>query len=147
MAFIGNGWSPILPLRHSVDGGYATLVTISDVALQNFRMLMLTTPESRVMLPEFGVGLKTYLFEKNHHTTYSEIETKIRSQTSRYLPYFDILSIDFKDSFEDEGLLSIQIDLFIRPTREAIRFVFDPSSEEPLVLDLIATAHENYVRR
>jgi hypothetical protein len=48
-----------------------------------------------MMHPQFGVGLKKYLFEQNNGSTYSDIESNIRKQAKRYLPFIGIRRIDF----------------------------------------------------
>ena len=50
------------------------------------------------MDPEFGVGIRSYLFENNSPLTYGQIETRIREQATKYLPYIQIESIDFNSS-------------------------------------------------
>jgi hypothetical protein len=39
--------------------------------------------------------LKSYLFQPNTGATYSEIETNIRKQAKRYLPFINIDRIEF----------------------------------------------------
>ncbi len=121
-------YAPVIPLVPS--GGYELIKAPKQLVLQNFNMLLLTNPGERMMMPEFGVGLRNYLFEMNHSTTYSQIETQIRSQTSKYLPYIDILSVDFKNDAldDDSNLLNIGIILNIRPLGQMIKFLFSPSS-------------------
>ena len=94
----------------------------NDLAIQNFRMLLLTAPGERIFLSNFGVGLRNFLFQVDHHTTYNEIESRIRSQTARYLPYISILNIDFKNSGgfgEDDNLLNMSVRIYIKPTRSS----------------------------
>jgi len=58
-------------------------------------MLLLTAPGERIMNPDFGVGLKTYLFEQNEPGTYAEINNRILTQVKRYLPFIAVNRIDF----------------------------------------------------
>lgn len=90
-----SGFSPKLPLALDTDDGYALNKTLKDVAKQNFKSLILTSPGERIMDPEFGVGIRSYLFENNSPSTYGQIEARIREQTLKYLPYIQIESIDF----------------------------------------------------
>ena len=53
-----QGISPQLPLVYShTDGPYQLNKTLKDVVRQNLKMLILTAPGERIMVPEFGVGL------------------------------------------------------------------------------------------
>ena len=59
-----SGLSVRLPLRQDeVDGLYQMNKTLVELVKQDFRMLMLTEPGERILLPEYGVGLLQWLFE------------------------------------------------------------------------------------
>ena len=93
MAF---GFSPIIPLQRSEEDGYYALTkTIAANTKQNFKNLLLTSPGERVMIPDFGVGLRNYLFSNQHETVEAVISSRIESQTATYLPYIEINNIEF----------------------------------------------------
>ena len=114
------GLAPKLPLRrHDLDG-YELIKRHSDLVKQNFKMLLLTHPGERLMDPLFGVGLKQFLFEQNHESTYERVRMKINSQVAKYMPYIDILGIQFRpgsESTNDGSVLSIKIKIFVKPLR------------------------------
>ena len=89
------GFSPKLPLTLDPDDGYALNTSLKEVARQNFKNLVLTSPGERIMDPEFGVGIRSYLFENNGPATYGQIEARIREQTQKYLPYIQIDQVQF----------------------------------------------------
>ena len=113
-----SGFSPKLPLTLDADDGYALNKNLRDVARQNFKALILTGPGERIMDPEFGVGIRNYLFENNIPSTYGQIETRIREQALKYLPYIQIDSIDFNAGDQDPttsgNLLSLRISYVIK---------------------------------
>jgi len=87
----------MLPLTVSeVFGAYNLNTNFEDLAKQNLKMLILTIPGERIMDPNFGVGLRRYLFELNDSNTYSNISSRIREQTQRYLSYIQIDDIKFQ---------------------------------------------------
>jgi len=91
-----EGLSVALPL--SIDptfGPYNLNTTYEALAKQNLKMLLLTNRGERIMRPNFGVGLRSYLFEQNTPVTFAEIEKTIKAQTRRYLPYIGIDRIEF----------------------------------------------------
>ena len=93
---MASGLAPKLPLVFdNVFGPYGLITDFSSLAKQNLKMLILTNPGERIMDTEFGVGLRKYLFEQNTPSTYSEIDSNIRQQVQRYLPYIGIDRIDF----------------------------------------------------
>ena len=100
---MASGLSPKLPLTHSDDDGYYTLTkTVKDMASQNLKMLVLTNPGERIMDSEFGVGIRTFLFENNTPSTYEAIRVRILEQTKEYLNYIDIREVSFNDNSESK---------------------------------------------
>jgi len=93
-----SGISTSLPLRKDPTyPGFALNITMLDVVKQNFKNLVLTSPGERIMIPEFGVGIRNYLFEVNDEMTYSAIRSKITSQVAKYMPFITIQNIDIRD--------------------------------------------------
>ena len=87
--------SPILPLTLDPANGYANNHTEVAAIIQDLKMLILTSPGERIMDPNFGVGMRRFLFEQNNSTTHSSIKAKILRQVSEYLPFLDIQDITF----------------------------------------------------
>ena len=115
-----SGLSPRLPLMvNDVDGAYGLIKNYTALAKQNFKMLLLTNPGERIMNPDFGVGLKHYLFENNGPGTYADINDRIVEQTRTYLPFIQLNKIDFSIPERELDLhphqLSINIQFTILP--------------------------------
>ena len=108
-----------LPLVKDSSDGFRMLKKAKDVLRQNFKMLILTNPGERVMDPEFGVGIKQFLFENFGHGTYQQIDTKIRSQAATYIPSITIQEINFGESGIDAALLSMRITYIIPAIAES----------------------------
>lgn len=93
---MASGLAPLLPLTtDSVFGAYNLITDFEIMVRQNLKMLILTCPGERVMDTEFGVGLRRMLFESNTPDTYSRIDSDVRSQVQRYMPFVRIDRIDF----------------------------------------------------
>ena len=101
-----EGFSPKLPLRLDPSDGYLLNKNLKEVVTQNLKMLILTSPGERVMEPTFGVWLYNYLFELNTQGTKSDIRERILSQVKKYMPFLEIIQIDFGDVNPDEADLS-----------------------------------------
>jgi len=98
-----------LPLiRDDVDG-FETVKSFRSLVKQNFKMLLLTDRGERVMEPNYGVGLKKYLFENFDQSTFSRIETDILEQVSIYMPIVAIQEISFQPSDQFSNRLNIKI--------------------------------------
>ena len=92
---MANGLSVALPLRiDSIDGAYGLHKDFEDLAQQNLKMLILTSPGERIMVPEFGVGIRSYLFEQNTPTTLLTIKENIAQQAKKYMPYIEIIELE-----------------------------------------------------
>ena len=83
-----------LPLTYSSIDGFAQIKTFKSLTRQNFKMLLLTAPGERVMIPSYGVGLKTYLFSLYGESTQSKIIAKINEQVELYMPYIKVNNIE-----------------------------------------------------
>ena len=112
------GFSPTIPLTLDPDDGYSLNKTLKEVAKQNFKNLILTSPGERIMDPEFGVGIRSYLFANNNAQTQGQIDARIRQQAQKYLPYIQIDLIEFNDvapgANMSENYLSIRISYIIK---------------------------------
>ena len=109
-----SGLSPKLPLTVSeVFGPYNLNTNFEDLAKQNLKMLILTIPGERIMDPNFGVGLRRYLFELNDSNTYSNISSRIREQTQRYLRYIRIDDIQFQIPEDNPDIFSHNLSVSI----------------------------------
>ena len=92
------GYSAVLPLqRDDTDGFYVLTKTIPQNIKQNFKNLLLTTPGERVMIPDFGVGLRRFLFENNSSELQDKISERIDNQVSLYMPFVAVNQVQFFD--------------------------------------------------
>jgi len=90
-----RGFSPKLPLSRDKIDGYRLTKTPREVIKQNFKNLVLTSPGERIMLPEFGVGLRRYLFEPQNTVVMRDIRGRIQDQVSQYMPYIKVNEVRF----------------------------------------------------
>jgi len=72
-------------------------------------MLLLTSPGERVMDPNFGVGVKNYLFSMYSENVPAQLRSKIMEQVNIYLPVVSITSIDFRTTNPDTSTLGLVI--------------------------------------
>ena len=91
-----SGRSPKLPLSRDSQDGYTLNKTFREVARQNLKMVILTSPGERIMIPEFGVGLRQYLFENATDEAFLTLRGRIFEQARKYLPYITINSVNFQ---------------------------------------------------
>lgn len=107
--------SPKFPLSLTSEGGYASNKTIKEVVKQNFKNLVLTSPGERIMIPQFGVGIRNYLFEQAEQNILERIEQNLNEQIDEFMPFIEIQGLD---SIFEENQLIINIQYFITPIGE-----------------------------
>jgi uncharacterized protein len=113
------GLSPKLPLSIDAEDGYTLNKDYRSMVSQNLKMLILTSPGERVMIPEFGVGIRRYFFQNKNSATYDRIRADILEQASKYMPFLDILEINISDLDSDPAVrdngIYLKIKYFITP--------------------------------
>ena len=102
-------YSPTIPLNLDPVLGYSMNTDLVQVAKQNFKMLILTSPGERMMIPDFGVGLRNFLFEQMGPMTKNNIKERVHQQVNKYMPYIEILNISFQDTDIDRNQVNISI--------------------------------------
>lgn len=68
------------------------------------RLLILTDPESLYNEPDFGVGVKKYLWQYNSENTRARLRDNIREQLKMYEPCVDAEDTQFSDSLITENV-------------------------------------------
>ncbi len=129
---MASGLTPQLPLTiDKVFGPYTLITDYVTLAKQHFKMLLLTNPGEKMMNPDFGVGIRRFLFELNTPGTYAAITDRINSQTQRYMKYIQINKIDFTvpennpDLFPNSLSLAVQFTIVPLQTTTMLEINFD----------------------
>ena len=100
-----HGISVKLPLTYnSFDGPYTLNKKTKEAVRQNFKNLVLTAPGERVMDPQFGVGMRNFLFEQMNDSLFSRISERIRTQVQAYMPFVFVEHITFDSMETKEGI-------------------------------------------
>jgi phage baseplate assembly protein W len=104
---------PQLPLiTDSKQGAYSSFTIYRDEIKQNFKNLILTSPGERMMNPDFGVGMRHYLFEPNEHLI-PNLRRRIVSQVKKYMPFIKINNIEFnsgRSPNDNPNMLAVAIE-------------------------------------
>jgi phage baseplate assembly protein W len=90
--------APKLPLEFG-DGGMESYTDdeIKEIIKQNFKMVIMTNPGERIMIPEFGVGIRRYLFELRDSENTERLLSEIEEQARTYIPPINVLDIEVAD--------------------------------------------------
>jgi phage baseplate assembly protein W len=119
-AFLGVGWSfPVKP----VGGGLKYAAYEGDVE-QAIQVILLTQRGERPMLPEFGGGLRRFLFEPNSPPTHRAIERVVRAALVDWEPRINVEGVEVTPDDVQPNLLLIHIDYVVRATNSFYNRVY-----------------------
>lgn len=111
--------SPKLPLNRNFQTGYKLIKDYKELVKQNLKNLLLVIPGERMMDPNFGVGLRQYLFEPETPGLHEAIASRIQQQIMKYLSYIEIENIDITtpsgDPYMDMHTLDVRVEYRIIP--------------------------------
>ena len=120
--------SPILPLDLS-EGAIASYTDdqIERLVKQNVKMILLTFPGERIMFPNFGVGIQSYLFEMQNAGVGGQIRTAVATQLNRWMPSVNLLAISTSQPESSPNTLAIRIEYQIDflGTRDFLDLLFE----------------------
>jgi len=111
------GYAPSIPLRASTEGDtHKYIEDIADLVYQNVRTLLLTTPGERIWDPQFGVGIRSFLFEPaiDREIT-SELPGAISKQFQKYMSFLELDSVATPPDDNNPHTMMLKIKYFIRP--------------------------------
>lgn len=97
-ALFGQGLA--FPPRLDATGRLAWAVGHQSVR-ESIRIVLTTEPGERLMLPAFGAGLRTFLFEPNVPSTHRLIEERIGFALRRWEPRIAVESVTVRPHPDD----------------------------------------------
>ena len=119
-AYLGVGWRfPVKP----VNGRLGYVAYEEDVE-QAIQIILLSERGQRPMLPEFGGGLRRYVFEPNSPATHRAIERTVRAALLDWEPRIDIDRILVTPDDQEPNLLFVHVDYVVRATNSFYNRVY-----------------------
>ena len=97
----------------NADAVFNQTFTQKEQVKSNLINVLLTEPGERVNLPDFGVGLRRFLFENMDGDVLAELVARIKQQTGVYIPTIQLQAVDFITSDEDSSLAPNQVTVSI----------------------------------
>tara|TARA_R100001082_G_scaffold74016_2_gene42689 strand:- start:2359 stop:2736 length:378 start_codon:yes stop_codon:yes gene_type:complete len=94
----------------SKNSGYE-LSDIKDSVKFNIKNIILTNPGERIMIPNFGVGIKQALFENITIELLELVRNRVIEQIKIYAPYIDILELLVRPSGEQSIHLKLKYEI------------------------------------
>ena len=119
-AFLGVGWSfPVKPV-----GGRLQFASYEEDVEQAVQIILLTEPGERPMLPQFGGGLRRFVFEPNSPATHRAIERIVRTALIDWEPRIDVERVEVTPDETQPNLLLIHVDYVVRATNSFYNRVY-----------------------
>ncbi|HMV66290.1 MAG TPA: GPW/gp25 family protein [Myxococcota bacterium] len=111
------------PLRPDADG-VVTWVRYEEAIERSIRDVLLTSPGERLMLPDYGAGLRELVFAPNNSATHSLAARQVREALLRWEPRIDVEDVLVTASDAEPNLMLIDVDYTVRATNSSFNLVF-----------------------
>ena len=120
-AFLGVGWA--FPPGLQQDGSVRQAVYEEDVR-QAILIILGTNLGERVMRPDFGAGLRSFVFEPLNTTTLARIETRVREALIDWEPRIDVEEVKAKLHGTASNAILIHISYRVRNSNALHNLVY-----------------------
>jgi len=120
MSIYGPSW----PLSSGESDVFEMNSNSEQQVLFELKNIILTSPGENLSDPNFGVGIRKYLFEGYNSSLLSDLEISISTQLSKYLPELNVVSINLfsNNNMQDEGSLGVSIS-YVSPNENLVKSV------------------------
>lgn len=120
-AFLGAGWS--FPLGLRPDGNLEMVAYEEDID-QAIRIILGTNRGERVMRPEFGAGLNSFVFESLSITTMELVKTRVQESLIDWEPRIDLEAVRVTADRVERNRLLVDIRYRVRATNSVRNLVY-----------------------
>ena len=120
-AFLGVGWA--FPPALQKDGAVAEVAYDLDVQ-QAIWIILGTNPGERVMRPDFGAGLRDFVFEPVTTTTMARLRQRVQESLVAWEPRIDVERVTVSRTGERVGAVAIDIAYRVRVTNTRHNLVY-----------------------
>lgn len=121
-AFLGVGWS--FPPCIAADGTTLIAKYEQDVD-QAIRIIIGTDWGERVMRPDFGAGLRSFVFGPLNQTTIQRVQTRVHESLIKWEPRIDVESVVATVTPPQRNKLVIAVTYRVRSTNTRNNLVYD----------------------
>ncbi len=121
-AFLGVGWS--FPPCTGADGGTVVAQYEKDVE-QAVRIIIGTDWGERVMRPDFGAGLRSFVFGPLNQTMIQRVRTRVQESLIKWEPRIDVESVVVSVNSSERNKLLVAVTYRVRSTNTRNNLVYD----------------------
>ena len=119
-AFLGRGWAfPVAP-----SGGDVEMAAYEQDVHQSVAIILGTNRGERVMRPDFGAGLKDFVFEPLSTTTAALVRRRVEQALVEWEPRIDQLEVRVAPARAGDRELRIELAYRVRATNTFYNLVY-----------------------
>ena len=97
-------YAPKFPLRKRTKGSFENIETTKELVRFHLTNLLLTNPGEKISDPDYGVGIRNFLFENSSDSILSDIEDAIEEGIEQYVYYINLNDVRVTSSPEENKL-------------------------------------------
>ncbi len=120
-AFLGVGWA--FPPCVAADGGTSIAIYDEDIK-QSLRIILGTDRGERVMRPDFGAGLRSFVFGPINPTTLQRVKARVEEALLKWEARIDVLQVKVTLDGTERSTLLIDISYRVRATNTLTNLVY-----------------------
>jgi phage baseplate assembly protein W len=120
-AFLGAGWA--FPPGLDAEGKIR-LVSLEEDVRQAILIIIQTELGERVMRPDFGIGLRAFIFEPVNTTTMQLVKTRVEEALIDWEPRIDINELKVDTNKQERNTLEIDLLYTVRATNTQFNLVY-----------------------
>jgi phage baseplate assembly protein W len=120
-AFLGRGWS--WPFRTSPLGTVEQVAAEEDIR-QAILIILGTDRGERVMRPDFGAGLRAFVFEPISPATMTRVRNRVSEALINWEARIDLIEVRVIPAGSENNQLDIEIDYRIRGSNALHNLVY-----------------------
>ncbi|NEW61372.1 GPW/gp25 family protein [Sulfurovum sp. bin170] len=117
--FLGRGWK--FPVDIGDDGAFLLSEESEDIR-EAILIILKTAKGERVMEPEFGCGIHSFVFEVINSVTMTRMREDIRKALLLYEPRIEVM--DIRSEYIDSGILKFDIEYRVISTNSRYNIVY-----------------------
>lgn len=104
-------YGPMWPLKKGEEDVYEMNKTLREQISFELKNLLLTNPGENISDPNYGVGLRTFLFDQANQSSYGRVKSRILQQTNTYMPSIRVSQVIIPNSADDidNSIMNVQV--------------------------------------
>jgi phage baseplate assembly protein W len=117
---LGVGWA----FPPKLFAGSLRYARYEDDIEQAIQIIVMTSRGERVMLPEFGAGLRAFVFEPNSDATRARIQESVRKALVDWERRINLERVEVTESDDGPNIVLIHVDYVVRATNSFYNRVY-----------------------